>query len=110
MATTPQVVFPEDELYRKVSYTGDNSADINNLISDFTITGETATNLTFVSGGETRTVPRNSILVYQAGTVTDVYLNDQDLRSAFGDVASASEHYHELVLKTGPAISGAEEA
>lgn len=110
MATTPEVVFPEDDLFRFVTYTGDNSADLNNLISDFQITQETATQLTFTSAGQSRTVPRNSYLVYQAGAVTDVYLNENDFRAAFGGVASAVAHYHELKLATGPAIPGAEQA
>lgn len=110
MATVPEVVFPEADLFRAVKYSGDNSGDINTLISDFTITAETATNLTFTSAGVSRTVPRNAYLVYQDGAVTDVYLNEQDFREAFGNIAAAASHYHELVLKSGPAIAGTPEA
>lgn len=110
MATTPQVVFPEAELYRYAVYTGDNSADLNSLISDFTITGETATELSFTSGGVARVVPHDAYLVWQDGAVTDVYLNENDFREAFGISASATDHFHELTLMTGPAIAGGTEA
>lgn len=107
MATTPLVVFPEAELYRAVVYTGSNSADINALIDDFTINGETATHLTFTSAGLQQVVSHGSFLVYQNGAVTDVYLNEDDFREAFGDVASAVDHYHEITLKTGTGILSA---
>lgn len=110
MATIPEVVFPEGELFRSAIYTGDNSADLNSLITDFTITGETATTLSFTSGGTARSVPHGAYLVYQDGAVIEVYLNEADYRQNFAGVASASPHYHELVLKTGPAIAGAGEA
>lgn len=106
MATTPLVVFPEAELYRAVLYTGSNSADINALIDDFTITGETATHLTFTSAGVSRTVPHGSYIVYQDGAVTEVYLNENDFREAFGDAAGAVDHYHEVTLKSGLGIAG----
>lgn len=107
MATTPQIVFPEDDLFRSVTYTGDNSADLNSLITDFTITGETATSLTFTSAGQSQTVPRGAYLVYQGGAVTDVYLNENDYRAAFGALTSVADHYHEIKLATGGAITGA---
>lgn len=107
MATVPLVVFPEAELFRSAIYTGDNSADLNSLISDFTITAETASQLTFTSGGTSRTVPHGAYLVYQDGAVTDVYLNENDFREAFGHVSAAGDHYHELILKSGVAIPGA---
>lgn len=109
MATVPEVVFPEADVYRSAKYTGENSADLNTLISDFTITNETATHLTFTSGGVSHTVPRDAYLVYQNGAVTDVYINEDDFRDNFSGVASASEHYHELILKSGPALPGAPE-
>lgn len=110
MATVPQVVFPEGELYRSAVYTGDNSADLNTLIDDFAITGETATTLTFTSAGTSYSVPRDAYIVWRDGAVTDTFLNEDDFREAFGDVASASAHYHEVVLKSGPAIADGAEA
>lgn len=110
MATVPQVVFPEAELSRSLVYTGDNSADLNSLINDFTITGETATTLNFTSAGTTYSVPRNAYIVYRDGAVTDTFLNENDFMDAYGDVASASDHYHEVVLKSGPAIANGAEA
>jgi hypothetical protein len=110
MATVPLVVFPEAELYRAAVYVGDNSADLNALIDDFTITSETATTLNFTSAGTAYSVPRNAYIVYRDGAVTDTFLNEEDFLDNYGDVASASEHYHEVVLKSGPAIANGAEA
>jgi hypothetical protein len=105
MATVPLVVFPEAELYRAAMYVGDNSADLNALIDDFTITGETATVLSFTSAGTAYSVPHDAYIVYLNGVVTHTFLNENDLLDNFGDVASPSAHYHEVVLKSGPAIT-----
>jgi hypothetical protein len=110
MASVPLVVFPEGELFRALTYTGDNSADLNSLIEDFTITSETATTLSFTSAGTAYSVPRNSYVVYREGVVTNTYLNEDDFMEAFGDVASATDHYHEVILKSGPAIAAGTEA
>jgi hypothetical protein len=110
MATEPTVVFPEADVYRYAIYTGDNSADLNSLISDFTITGETPAGLDFTSGGTAYSVPPGGYVVYQNGVVTNVYLNADDLHDNFTGVVSAAEHYHELVLKSGPALAGSGEA
>ena len=107
MAILPEVVFPEAELYRSVVYTG-NSAEINALIADFTITGETATELSFTSGGTPYTVEHGAYIVYQNGIVTHTFLNVDDYRDNFGSVVPAAAHNHQVILTSGPAIHAEE--
>lgn len=107
MAILPEVVFPEDELYRSVIYTG-NSAEINALIADFTIANETATELSFTSGGTPYVVAHDGYIVYQNGVVTHTFLNVDDYRDNFGSVVPAAAHHHQVILTSGPAIHAVE--
>lgn len=90
---------------RAVKYDGTNSADIAALISDFTVTSETATELNFTSGGQALSVPTNGWLVYHQGAVApeDVFANADDFEDQYTDLSEASEHVHEIVLTSGPA-------
>lgn len=99
MATVPTPVF---EARHSVQYTGTNSAEIAALINDFNVTGETATELTFTSGGQTYVLPRLGRIVYAQGVVEDTFNNDDDYRDAWSEQA-LDEHIHEVVLKSGPA-------
>lgn len=99
MATTPVPVF---EARHSVQYTGTNSAEIAALIDDFTVTGETATELQFTSGGTARTVARNGFIVYAQGVVEATYANEDDYLDAWSEL-SLDQHIHEVVLKSGPA-------
>lgn len=99
MAAIPVPVF---QARHAVTYDGTNSAEIASLIPDFTVTGETSTNLSFTSGGTAYTVARNGHIVYAQGVVEATYANDDD----FGDAWTAQaldEHVHDLVLTSGPA-------
>lgn len=105
MASTPQLIFPEEEVYRALLYTGTNSADLNSLISDFTIISEGGGNLTFSSDGVNYTVVTDGYVVYRQGIVTNVFLNEDDFLDTFTGVPStALEHYHEVVLTSGTGI------
>jgi len=99
MATVPTPVF---ESRNAVQYTGTNSAEIAALINDFTVTGETATELQFTSGGTAYAVPRQGRIVYAQGAVEDTYANDDDFRDAWTEQA-LDNHVHDLVLTSGPA-------
>lgn len=85
-----------------IPYDGTNSAKIAEHIADFTVTGETTTELTFTSGGTTRTVPRGGYIDYTSGVVTAVYANEDDLNDAVVAV-SAQDHVHDVVLHSGGA-------
>lgn len=109
MAVNPEVVFLEEDIYRFVVYTG-NGAEINAVIDDFTIVSESATELEFTSGGAPYTVPHNAYIVYRNGVVTHTFLNEDDLRDAFGSVVPAAAHHHQVILTSGPAIQATETA
>lgn len=91
---------------RAVNYDGTNSADIAALIDDFTVLPTTTESvLNFTSNGQTLSVPRNGWLAYRHGMVTaeDVFANEDDFRDEYTDLATADQHVHEIVLKSGPA-------
>lgn len=83
-----------------IKYDGTNSATIAETIGDFTVVGETVTDLTFTSGGTTLTVARGGHIVYKNGVVSAVYQNDDDFSDAWVKVASAC-HEHYVTLETG---------
>lgn len=99
MPTTPVPVF---EARNAVQYTGTNSAEIAELISDFTVTGEDAQNLMFTSAGQNYVLPRNGRIVYAQGAVEATFSNDDDFYDAWTEQA-LDEHVHDLVLTSGPA-------
>lgn len=105
MASTSQLVFPEENAFRALIYTGSNSGDLNSLISDFTITGEAGGNLNFTSDGVAYMVPTDGYVVYSQGVVTDVFLNEDDFLDTYATLPSlVLNHYHEIVLASGPGL------
>lgn len=105
MPTTPTVVTVAK---RAVPYDGTNSAELAELIDDFTVVSEDATTLTFTSAGQTLVVPRGGWLVYHRGVVTpeDVFANLDDFGDAYApvDEPRSGDHIHRVVLSSGPAI------
>lgn len=99
MATEPVPVF---ESRHSVKYDGTNSGEIAALIADFTVTAETATELSFTSNAQSWVVSRNGYIVYAQGAVTNVYNNEDDYRDAWTEQA-LDDHVHDLVLTSGPA-------
>lgn len=99
MAVAPVPVF---QARHAVLYDGTNSAEIADLIADFTVTGETASQLQFISAGVTGTVARNGRIVYAQGVVESTYANDDDFYDAW-TAQALDEHVHDLVLTSGPA-------
>lgn len=98
MATTPTPVTLDRQA---VQYTGTNSAEIAALIPDFTVTAETATDMTFTSLGTSYTVPRNGYITYWEGAVQETpFANEDDFRDIYRE-SVASDHVHELKLRTG---------
>ena len=102
MPATPIPVIESRTAYK---YDGTNSADLAAAIPDFTVVSETATQLTFTSGGQTLTVLKNGYVVAAHGMVVpeDVFANEDDFRDTYADFAEAQDHVHDLVLTTGPA-------
>jgi hypothetical protein len=101
MATTPIPVLQDRQA---VQYTGTNAAEIAALISDFTVTGETATTLSFTSLGVPYTVARNGYITYWDGAVRETPFNtEDDFRDQYREQTFA-DHVHELVLRTGKAL------
>lgn len=86
-------------------YDGTNSADLAAAIEDFTVVTETPTQLTFTSNGQNLTVARNGYVVAAHGMVApeDVFANKDDFEDEYSDVATHTDHVHELKLVTGPA-------
>lgn len=86
-------------------YDGTNSADLAAAIDDFTVVTETPTQLTFTSNGQNLTVARNGYVVAAHGMVApeDVFANKDDFEDEYSDVATRTDHVHDLVLTTGPA-------
>ena len=80
-----------------VRYDGTNSAAIAEAISDFTVNQETATELMFTSGGQSRTVPRGGYLDFAGGVVSQVYANADDFGDALTAISTA-DHVHDIVL------------
>lgn len=99
----PLDVKPIREARSAAQYTGDNSADLNTEISDFTIVGEDANGLTFNSGGQQYTVQPSGYVAWYQGAVTEVFQNEDDLRSVYADLGAVEDHVHDLTLTTGPA-------
>lgn len=91
---------------RAVKYDGTNSGNLNAAISDFQITSETPTHLTFTSGGQSFTVARNGWVAWYQGEVTEVFQNDSDYQSVYTAATALANHVHDLVLTTGPAKPG----
>lgn len=109
MAITP-IGVTEDR--QAVQYTGEagNSADIAAAIPDFTVTNETATNLTFTSLGTSYTVPRGGWITYWQGAVRETpFANTDDFRDVYRDTETLLEHVHDLKLTTGPGYLAPEE-
>lgn len=100
MALTRLPVFESRNAAR---YTGTNSADFNNEISDFIIGAENASGLTFTSGGSSFTVAPQGYIVWYQGEVTEVFQNEQDFRDVYATPDQLASHVHDLVLTTGPA-------
>lgn len=85
-----------------IPYDGTNSAKIAEHITDFTVVSETTTDLTFTSGGTTRSVARGGYIDYAGGVVSAVYQNEDDLNDAVVGVSSV-DHVHDVVLHSGGA-------
>jgi hypothetical protein len=100
----PATPLPVVEARKGYLYDGTNSADLAAAIDDFTVVSETATELTFTSGGQNLTVARNGYIVAAHGMVdpADVFANEDDFRDAYMDT-DATSHVHDLILTTGPA-------
>lgn len=101
----PATPIPVIEARVGYKYDGTNSADLAAAIDDFTVVTETATQLTFTSGGQNLTVLRNGYVVAAHGMVTpeDVFANEDDFRDEYADFSEARDHMHEIVLTSGPA-------
>lgn len=86
-------------------YDGTNSADLAAAIDDFTVVSENETGLTFTSGGQNLTVPRNGYLVSAHGMVVqeDIFANEDDFRDTYTDLNQEGSHVHDIVLTSGPA-------
>jgi len=99
-----EYMYPVDVVpaHRAIRYSGTNSGKIAELIADFTVTAETATDLTFTSGGASHTVARDGWIAYAQGVVTDVFNNADDFADAFTKVSN-TDHVHDLALHTGGA-------
>jgi hypothetical protein len=100
MPLNPTRVF---EARRAAKYTGQNSADFNNAISDFTIVSENAQGLTFTSGGHQYTVAPNGYIAYYQGEVTDVFQNQNDYEGAYTEAITelSLNHVHDITTGTG---------
>jgi hypothetical protein len=81
-------------------YDGTNSADLAAAIDDFTVVTETATELTFTSGGVNLVVPRNGYVVAAQGKVAaeDIFANADDFHDVFSDISEVVAHVHDIVL------------
>lgn len=97
------------ESRQAAKYDGTNSADFNTAISDFSISSETPTHLTFTSNGQSYTVARNGYIAWYQGQVTEVFQNQNDFVEVYEAVQAAADHVHDLVLTTGPAKPGSGE-
>ena len=99
MALTPLRVF---ESRNPARYTGQNSADLNTAISDFSIVSENAQGLTFTSNGQQYTVAPNGYVAWYQGQVTEVFQNENDFREVYADMAAEVGLNHVHHLTTGP--------
>jgi hypothetical protein len=99
----PAVPMPVFEARNSYQYDGTNSADLAAAITDFTVVTETPTELTFTSGGQNLTVVRGGYLVESGGSVaaTDIFANADDFGDVYTQVRAATEHVHDILLKTG---------
>jgi len=100
----PAMAMPVFEARNAYTYDGTNSADLAAAIFDFTVVSETATELTFNSGGVNLTVVRGGWLVESGGVVTaeNIFANADDFHDVYTEVRAATTHVHDIVLKTGP--------
>jgi hypothetical protein len=94
-------ILPVYESRQAAQYDGTNSANLAAEIADFTVTNETATALTFTSGGTTYTVAVNGYVAWYQGVVTEVFQNEDDFRDVYAAVTAAMAHVHDLTLTTG---------
>jgi hypothetical protein len=98
----PAIPITVTEDRHAVKYDGTNSADIEALITDFTVTGETATALSFTSLGVPYTVALNGWVTYWQGAVREApFANDGDFRDVYRDSDVLLAHVHDLKLVTG---------
>lgn len=97
MPTTPIDIV----LDRKaVLYTGTNSAEIDALITDFTITSEDATTLFFTSQANAYHVHIGGYVTYWNDAVhEDPFANADELHNTYREEVSV-DHVHELKLRT----------
>jgi hypothetical protein len=104
MALQPKSVF---EARMADKYTGTNSADFADGIADFTVVSESASGLTFTSGGETFTVAPNGYIVWFGTAVVEVFQNEDDYRDAYTvlDEAVSLNHTHSIATGPGEAVS-----
>lgn len=99
MALTPSRVF---ESRNAAQYTGDNSADFANEISDFTVVGEDGNGLHFRSNGQDYTVAPNGYIAWYQGQVSEVFQNANDYRDTYADLGEEISMNHVHDITTGP--------
>jgi hypothetical protein len=102
MPASPIPVFESRNAYL---YDGTNSAQLAEAIHDFTVVSETATELTFTSGGQNLTVVRGGYLVDAGGIVApeNIFANADDFHDVYAEVATTTSHVHDVILTSGPA-------
>lgn len=101
----PATPMPVVESRTGYLYDGTNSADLASAINDFTVVNETPEALTFTSGGQNLTVPRNGYVVSAHGAVIqeDIFANEDDFRDTYSDLNQEGSHVHDVILTSGPA-------
>lgn len=88
MAATALPVVPRNQA---VQYDGTNSADINGLITDFTIIAESESSITIESNGGTQVCPVGGYFVFnEAGQVYDIISSQASFEGRFHVVALAA--------------------
>jgi hypothetical protein len=101
MALTSRRVF---EARNAAQYTGQNSADFNTEIGDFTITNENASGLTFTSAGQSYMVAPNGYIAWYNGQVSEVFQNQDDYLDTYAEVDTEAALNHVHYLTTGPGV------
>jgi len=99
MALASKRVF---EARKAAQYTGSNSADLAAEISDFTVTSENTSGLTFTSGGQQYTVAPNGYIAWYNGQVSDVFQNADDYGDTYTEVDESLALGHVHAILTGP--------
>lgn len=91
-------------------YDGTNSPDLAAAIDDFTVVSETSTLLTFTSGGNTLTVPKNGYVVAHDSKVApgDIFSNEDDFMDIYAE-HHHFDHVHEIKLVTSVALPPTDE-